>query len=31
MLERMISTLKEQGVHRHRFEPQVHALRVIGD
>ncbi|WP_442682286.1 integrase core domain-containing protein [Stenotrophomonas sp. JC08] len=24
-------TLKEQCVHRHRFESQTHALRVIGD
>ncbi len=27
----MIRTLKEQCLHRHRFESQVHALRVIGD
>ena len=31
MVERVIRTLKEQCVHRHRFESQVHALRVIGD
>lgn len=31
MVERVIRTLKEQCVHRHLFESQVHALRVIGD
>ena len=31
MVERVIRTLKEQCVHRHRFESQSHALRVIGD
>ena len=31
MVERVIRTLKEQCVHRHRFESQVHALRIIGD
>lgn len=31
MVERVIRTLKEQCVHRHRFEPQQHASRVIGD
>lgn len=27
----MIRTLKEQCVHRHRFESQQHAMRVIAD
>ena len=27
----VIRTLKEQYVHRHRFENQQHASRVIGD
>ncbi|WP_244953617.1 integrase core domain-containing protein [Xanthomonas axonopodis pv. vasculorum] len=27
----MIRTLNEQCVHRHRFESQTHALRVIAD
>ena len=31
MVERGIRNLKEQCMHRHRFESQVHALRVIGD
>lgn len=31
MVERLIRTLKEQCVHRQRFEIQSHALRVIGD
>jgi putative transposase len=31
MIERVIRTLKEQCVHRHRFETQQHASRVIGD
>ncbi len=31
LVERVIRTLKEQCVHRHRFESQTHALRVIGD
>jgi putative transposase len=31
MLERVIPTLKEQCAHRHRFESQVHALRIIVD
>ena len=31
MVERMIRTLKEQCVHRHRFETLQHASRVIGD
>jgi putative transposase len=31
MIERVIRTLKEQRVHRHRFETQQHAMRVIGD
>lgn len=31
MVERVIRTLKEQYVHRHRFENQQHASRVIGD
>lgn len=31
MIERMIRTLKEQCAHRHRFESQQHACRVIGD
>ncbi|MCP5181972.1 MAG: IS3 family transposase [Pseudomonadales bacterium] len=31
MVERLIRTLKEQCVHRHRFETQKHASRVIGD
>ena len=31
MVERVIRTLKEQCVHRHRFESQQNAMRVIGD
>jgi len=31
MVERVIRTLKEQCVHRHRFESEVHATRVIAD
>jgi len=31
MVERVIRTLKEQCAHRHRFENQQHASRVIGD
>lgn len=31
MIERVIRTLKEQCVHRHRFETLQHAARVIGD
>ncbi|MDV3470263.1 integrase core domain-containing protein [Stenotrophomonas sp. C3(2023)] len=31
MVERVIRTLKEQCVHRHRFESQAHAVRVIAD
>ena len=31
MVERVIRTLKEQCAHRHRFESQQHAIRVIGD
>ena len=31
MVERVFRTLKEQCVHRHRFESLAHALRVIGD
>lgn len=31
MVERVIRTLKEQCVHRHRFESQQHAMRVIAD
>jgi putative transposase len=31
MVERVIQTLKEQCVHRHRFESQQHAMRVISD
>ncbi|MFZ9430059.1 MAG: IS3 family transposase [Burkholderiaceae bacterium] len=31
MVERVIRTLKEQCAHRHRFESQQHAGRVIGD
>ncbi|ANN76067.1 integrase [Bordetella flabilis] len=31
MVERVIRTLKEQCVHRHRFETIQHASRVIGD
>lgn len=31
MVERLIRSLKEQCVHRHRFESQQHAMRVIDD
>jgi putative transposase len=31
MIERVIRTLKEQCVNRHRFETQQHASRVIGE
>lgn len=31
LVERLIRTLKEQCVHRHRFETLQHASRVIGD
>ena len=31
MVERVIRTLKEQCLHRHRFESIQHAARVIGD
>ena len=31
MVERVILTLQEQCVHRHRFETQQHAMRVIDD
>lgn len=31
LVERVIRTLKKQCVHRHRFESQTHAMRVIGD
>jgi len=31
MVERLIRTLKEQCVHRHRFETLQHTSRVIGD
>jgi putative transposase len=31
MIERVIRTLREQCVHRHRFETQQHASRVIGE
>jgi len=31
MVERLIRTLKEQCVHRHRFETLQHASRVIAD
>lgn len=31
LVERVIRTLKEQCVHRHRFESLQHATRVIGD
>jgi len=31
MVERVIRTLKEQCAHRHRFESQQHASRLIGD
>jgi putative transposase len=31
MIERVIQALQEQCVHRHRFETQQHASRVIGE
>jgi putative transposase len=31
MVERVIRTLKDPCVHRHRFENLQHASRVIGD
>ena len=31
MVERLIRTLKEQCAHRHRFETQQHAMRVLND
>jgi len=31
MVERVIRTIKEQCIHRHRFESQQHAMRAIGD
>jgi len=31
MVERVIRRLKNQCVHRHRFESQVHAMHVIAD
>ena len=31
MVERLIRSLKEQCIHRHRFESQRHAMRIIGD
>ena len=31
MVERVIRTLKEQCIHRHRFESLQHATRTIGD
>ena len=31
MIERVIRALKEQCVHRYRFETLQHASRVIGD
>lgn len=31
MVERVIRSLKEQCVYRHRFETQRHAMRVIAD
>lgn len=31
MMERLIRSLKEQCVHRHRFENLAHASRTIGD
>jgi putative transposase len=31
MIERVIRSLKEQCIHRHRFETQQHAMRVIAD
>lgn len=31
MMERLIRSLKEQCVHRHRFESLAHASRAMGD
>lgn len=31
MVERLIRTLKEQCVHRHHFETQQHAMRLLSD
>ena len=31
MVERLIRTIKEQCVHRHRFESLQHANRVLND
>jgi putative transposase len=31
MIERVIRSLKEQCIHRHRFESLQHASRVVGD
>jgi transposase InsO family protein len=31
MTERVIGSLKEQCIHRHRFESLQHASRVVGD
>jgi putative transposase len=31
MVERLIRSLKEQCIHRHRFETQQYAMRVIAD
>ena len=31
MMERLIRSLKEQSVHRHRVKSLAHASRVIGD
>jgi putative transposase len=31
MVERLIRSLKEQCIHRHRFESQQHAIRVTGN
>jgi len=31
MVQRLIRTLKEKCIHRHRFETLQHASRVIGD
>lgn len=31
MVDRVIRTLNEQCVHRHRFESQAHVTRVIAD
>jgi putative transposase len=31
VVERVIRTMKEQSVHRHRFESLTHAMHTIGD